>query len=323
MAPEQIEDAHAAGPEADVYALGAILFEILADENLHSPGELVVSTLEGTDISPSGRCPERDIAPELDALCITALARDPAKRPSARELADRIEGFLDGDRDVAARRRIVALELSEARAAIESGERAEAMQAAGRALALDPQSRDAADLVTTLMLEPPLVEPEPLRAQLATNEAAMQRRQGRVALASFLVLIAFLAISSWNGVLDWSVLGALVGVSSVLAVSAFVVSRRAMSSREILMTSWLVPVVLEWTGVLAQTWSVVGGAIVSTSSLFRIDGTTTVVLLVLANVVTIYVFGRFANTLARSRRDAQRQVEIQAWHLQQLLPRTD
>ena len=55
--------------------------------------------------------------------------------------------------------------------------------------------------------------------------------------------------------------------------------------------------------------------------MFEVGGTATVTLLVFANVLTIVVFGRFANKLAMSRRDAQRQVEIQAWHLQQLLPK--
>ncbi|HEY5948457.1 MAG TPA: serine/threonine-protein kinase [Kofleriaceae bacterium] len=374
MAPEQIEDAHTVGPAADVYALGSILFEILAGEYLHEQGEMLASTLDGTDTSPSDRRPERDIPPELDTLCIAALARDPNKRPSARELADRIEGFLDGDRDIATRRRIVALELSEARAALASGEaarRSEAMQAAGRALALDPESRQAADLITTLMLEPPNEQPAALREQLLATEVALQRRQGRVALASFAVLLGFLVISSWNGVRDWMTLAALVGFTSLLATFAFIASRRAMSSREILLvtcgnavlvalmsrmfgslliapavtcvmalsltaypqnldrarvviailvTSWLVPVILEWTHVIDQTWWVADDTIVSSSSMFRIGGGATVMLLVFANVLTIYVFGRFANTLATARRDAQRQVQIQAWHLQQLLP---
>ena len=57
--------------------------------------------------------------------------------------------------------------------------------------------------------------------------------------------------------------------------------------------------------------------------MFQIGGTPTIALIVFANVVTILVLGEFANKLARSRRDAQRQVQIQAWHLQQLLPHHD
>jgi eukaryotic-like serine/threonine-protein kinase len=374
MAPEQMEDAHAVTACADVYALGSILFEILAGEALHRKGQILTSTLSGTDVSPAERRPDRNIAPELDALCVATLAREPSKRPSARELADRVEGFLDGDRDVEARRRIVALELSEARDAIASGEparRAEAMQAAGRALALDPKSRDAADLVTTLILEPPAEQPAALKQQLIGSEVAVQRRQARVAVGSFTAVLAFLAASAWNGVTDWTMMIVMLVLTLVLASVAFIVSRREASSREmlgvtignltlvalmsrmfgslvivptvtcimalsitsypqnidrarivigILIASWLVPFLLEWQGVISRTWWVVDGAVVSTSSMFRIGGDATVLLLVFANVLGILVFGLFANKLATSRRDAQRQVEIQAWHLRQLLP---
>src|SRR6185369_6687435 len=108
---------------------------------------------------------------------------------------------------------------------------------AGRALALDPQSREAADLVSTLILVPPREQPEALRAQLAATEVTLQRRQGRGALASFLVLIAFLLASSYGGIRDWHVFVALVGLASVLAMTAFVASRRAMSTREILLVT--------------------------------------------------------------------------------------
>ena len=88
----------------------------------------------------------------------------------------------------------------------------------------------------------------------------------------------------------------------------------------IMVLSWIVPVALEWAGVLTPSWRVVDGAIVSTSAMVKIGGTPTLVLMVFAHVMTIIVFGLFANRLAVSRRDAQRQVEIQAWHLKQLLP---
>src|SRR5262249_46801915 len=97
MAPEQLDN-----PEveraADVYSLGAILFEILAGEPLHqrgsSPDVAIASTLGSGDPSPAKRRAERGIAPELDALCVAALARDPQLRPTARRLADKIESFL-------------------------------------------------------------------------------------------------------------------------------------------------------------------------------------------------------------------------------------
>ncbi len=375
MAPEQMEDAHAVDTAADIYALGSILFEILADETLHKRGEVLTSTLTGTNISPAKRRPDRDIPPELDALCVAALARLPAKRPTARELADRIEGFLDGDRDLEARNRIVALELTAARKALASGDskrRADAMQSAGRALALDPKSRPAADLVTSLMLEPPKEEPEALREQLLASEVAVQRKQGKVALGSFASNLVFFGAAAFNGVTDWALFGSLLALTVLLGWTALVVSRRAMTSREILfltvvnavfvavmsrmfsslllapaitcimalsfvsypqnidrartvmiilIASWLGPIFLEWAGVLERTWWITEGEIVTRSSMFHVGGIPTLLLIVFANVFTILVLGQFANKLAASRRDAQRQVQTQAWHLQQLLPK--
>ncbi len=90
----------------------------------------------------------------------------------------------------------------------------------------------------------------------------------------------------------------------------------------LLVASWMTPVILEWTGVLAPTWRVVEGAIISTSSMLEVGGDATVALMIFAHVMTIIVFVLFANKVAVARRDAQRQVEIQAWHLRQLLPKT-
>ena len=82
-------------------------------------------------------------------LCVEALADDPATRPTARELAERVQRYLDGDRDLERRRELAAEQLASARAALaRRTTRADRDARAGRALALDPDSRDAAELVT-------------------------------------------------------------------------------------------------------------------------------------------------------------------------------
>ena len=374
MAPEQMEDARAVGPAADVYALGSILFEILAGQPLHAKGQVLTSTLKGTETSAAKRAPDRAVPPELDALCVAATQLDPTKRPSARELGDRIEGFLDGDRDIEARKRIVAVELERARAALASGDvgrRVEAMQSASRALALDPKSREAADIVTSVILQPPAEHPPALREHLAASELTVQRRQGRVALASFSAIVVFLVLAALNGITDVKIFAGIAAYTVVLASVAVQISKRELSTREMflvtignaslvalmsrifgslivapavtcimalsltsypqnidrgrfvittIIASWLLPVGLELAGILQPTWRVVEGAIVSTSPMVEIGGTGTVALLVVTNVMTMVVFALFANQLAMSRRDAQRQVEIQAWHLRRLLP---
>lgn len=199
MAPEQIRDAAAIAPAADVYALGAILFEIVAREPLHPRGMSAVNnTLADHSGSPTERYPDRTIAPELDAVCVEALAGDPARRPTARELANRVQRYLDGYLDVERRRVLAAEQLAVARAAFESNDpnrRAEAIRAAGHALALEPTSKDAAALVSRLIIEPPAIRPRELEIELARNERDRRRSRARNGiLASVLTFLVTLAI---------------------------------------------------------------------------------------------------------------------------------
>jgi heme/copper-type cytochrome/quinol oxidase subunit 2 len=60
--------------------------------------------------------------------------------------------------------------------------------------------------------------------------------------------------------------------------------------------------------------------VTSESHLVRIGGWSTQVLLVFAHVIAIVVIGLFANALAKSRRAAQRQVEVQLWQVRQIVP---
>ena len=110
MAPELLHKAAEAGRPADVYALGSILFEILAGEPLHPRGpNALPSTVGGEAItSAARRRPERAVPPELDTICVAMLAMDPGARPSARGVADRIQAYLDGDRDVTRRKTMAA-----------------------------------------------------------------------------------------------------------------------------------------------------------------------------------------------------------------------
>jgi len=375
MAPEQAAGAVDVGAAADVYALGAILFEIVSGDPLHPRGKRALSTTRaGVVGSPAARRPDRGVPPELDAICRAALAHDADARPSTRELAERVQRYLDGDRDHEHRRALAATHVETARRALaanEVGRRAEAMQAAGRALALDPESQDAAELVTHLILAPPRELPAELRAELAAAEVAVQRRQGRAATAAFGAVLVFLVAAAMSGLRSVPVFLGVVAFTLVLATLAWRLSRRAALPGEmlaiavgnaclasvlsrtfgplivvpsvtcvmavsltsypqlierarivvgILALSWLVPVALEAVGAVGETWTVVDGHVISTSNLFEIHGGATRALLIGGNVAAIVVIGLFANALAASRRDAQRQVTIQAWHLRQFLP---
>jgi serine/threonine-protein kinase len=225
MSPEQIHDASAVDRPTDCYALGAILFEMLAGETLHPRGEAIAHTVAGVDGSPRARRPDREIPPELDALCVLALAMDPAARPSARELAERVQSFLDGDRDLALRRDMAKVAVEHAHTALGTGRRGEAMRAAGRALALDPTS-DAAEIVTRLMLEPPDVPPPELRAELHAAETVKTRTRASRAVFAYLGFLAVMPIVLWNGIESWSLFGSIYGLVIALACSAFMIARR-------------------------------------------------------------------------------------------------
>ncbi|HEY5923759.1 MAG TPA: serine/threonine-protein kinase, partial [Kofleriaceae bacterium] len=221
MSPEQMRGEDSVGSAADVYSLGAILFEILTGAPLHPRGHASVSsTLTMEEASPAQRQPDRAIAPELDAACAATLAADPTKRPSARELGERVQRYLDGDRD-AERRHVLAQEhLAAAREAIASGDtnrRVDALRAAGRALALVPGSTEAADLVSSLIVEPPTVLPEDLKQTLAATETAAARARGRRAATGYISLLSLSVFLLWFDIVNWGTL-----IANYVAIGFFI-----------------------------------------------------------------------------------------------------
>ena len=226
MSPEQMRGDDVA-PATDIYALGAILFEILTGEPLHPRGAAMSSTL-GTDVvfSPRRRAPDRAIAPELDSASAAALVSNPVDRPSARELADAVQRYLDGDRDVERRRELAHAQLAEAREALAAGDRADAMRFAGRALALHPESRDAASLVTQLMLQPPDPPPPVLAKRLDDIDLDDVARQGRYAATALAGYLAFVPIIAAIGVYDWWIVGGAAAIVVAMMTGAMIVSRR-------------------------------------------------------------------------------------------------
>jgi serine/threonine protein kinase/WD40 repeat protein len=82
MAPEQVEDAKSAGPPADVFALGAILYECLTGQAVvtaSDPLARVVATAQ-LRLTPV-RVLRPEVSPWLAAVVERALALDPADRP--------------------------------------------------------------------------------------------------------------------------------------------------------------------------------------------------------------------------------------------------
>jgi hypothetical protein len=84
MAPEQISGGDV-GSAADLYALGCVLYELLTGSPPFSGPSVrvMVHHLSETPEPPSQR---GSCEPRLDALCMALLAKDPASRPSARDV---------------------------------------------------------------------------------------------------------------------------------------------------------------------------------------------------------------------------------------------
>jgi formylglycine-generating enzyme required for sulfatase activity len=141
MAPEQARGEAAAVDEAtDVFGLGAILYEVLCGAPPHPEEDsrmALARARRGDVVPPRARAPGRDIPSALEDLCLRALSPAKEDRPSAREIHDALQRYIEGIHD-AERRAADARRLAEAAAA----RVAEHRSARGEAAAIEARRRD-------------------------------------------------------------------------------------------------------------------------------------------------------------------------------------
>jgi eukaryotic-like serine/threonine-protein kinase len=99
---------------SDIYALGTLLYEMLTLEqpfSVESPRQLLDFVAREALVPPRKRAPDRGIREEIEAICLTAMQRDPPRRyQSAEELRSDVEEYLTGAR----RRQLVKVHVADA-----------------------------------------------------------------------------------------------------------------------------------------------------------------------------------------------------------------
>lgn len=247
MPAEQIRGAELVDTKADVYALGAILFEIAAFEPMHNSeniDDIFTSTLMGTHGRPSARAPHRNVPQELDALCIAATASDPASRPTARQVHEAIERLLDGSRDTEARQGQAAERAAVAQVALaqsyfeldpakSSAHRASAMREVTTALALDPSHQGATGTLINLLAVPPKELPPDAMRELDLIEQTELKTRARTLALGHLGWLMIVPLLFLQGVRHAWLLALVVLLGLGLSGANFIVSRRSHVSRPV------------------------------------------------------------------------------------------
>lgn len=123
MSPEATQgDPQQIGPKADVYGLGAVLYEVLTHRPAFEDEGFVptVMKVRARDfLPPSEHRPPEPVPESLEQICLRAMAAEPDDRPSAKSFADELGRILDGARERERRAREASRWVREGRRATE------------------------------------------------------------------------------------------------------------------------------------------------------------------------------------------------------------
>jgi len=99
LSPEQAAgDQSQVGPPADQYALGVVLFEMLAGRRPFEGHSYSLINQIINDVVPRPSTVAENVSPDLECICLKALSRDVANRYASCDLlADDLQRWLDGE----------------------------------------------------------------------------------------------------------------------------------------------------------------------------------------------------------------------------------
>jgi eukaryotic-like serine/threonine-protein kinase len=107
IAPEALDPTRPVDVRSDVFALGAVLYEVLCQKAAfaHDTAEDLRAAISDPEVGyktepPRDRDPPWEVAEEIQEICLKALSIDPAQRfGTAGEMAIAVEAFLEGTKE--------------------------------------------------------------------------------------------------------------------------------------------------------------------------------------------------------------------------------